>query len=213
MTSATVAVLLEEHIARAHWKRLPQYDVFRLFPIASTIVSFNWDGLARARCPQTLVLEPHGALSPRPLLPFSLEGRLDDAQFDNSVDVRRRLLSNLVMPGEEEAPALTAMRKQVLGLWLATPAIIIIGYSFGINQTISYDRIWLDIFPEAMTHNAGAPVHIVSPSAEEIRGELTGRLRRAIYIFAWPLNWYLFALCIPMGSLRLPNCALMLIPS
>jgi hypothetical protein len=202
MTSATVAVLLEEHIVRAHWQRLPQYEIFRLFPTSSSVVSFNWDDLARARCPQALVLHPHGALHPRPLLSESLEDRLYYSQLDDSLDTRRWLLPSLVMPGEEEAPTLRAMRERVLELWLAAPAVIVIGYSFGMNQTISYDRIWLDIFTEAMTRNAVAPVHIVSPSAVEIRGELAGRLRREINVFAWPLNWHLFALSV----IRVAHC-------
>lgn len=203
MTSATIAVLLEEHIARAHRQHLPQYKVFRLFPITSSVVSFNWDGLACARCPQTLVLQPHGTLRLRPPLSESLEDRLDYAQgLEDSLDTRRWLLPNLVLPGEEEAPVLRTVRERVLKLWLVAPAIIIIGYSFGMSQTARYDRIWLDIFIEAMTSNKIAPVHIISPSAAEIRGELAGRLRREINVFAWPLNWYLFACSV----LRIAHC-------
>jgi hypothetical protein len=33
MTAGTIAVLIEDMIARAHRRRLPQYDVFRLFNI------------------------------------------------------------------------------------------------------------------------------------------------------------------------------------
>ncbi len=117
MTSATVAVLMEHQIVRAQWERLPQYEVFRLFPLGSSVVSFNWDGLARVRCPQRCVLHPHGRLPTRTLHSVDLDDLLDYAQLDDSSESRSWLLPGLVMPGEEESEALSAMRGRVLALW------------------------------------------------------------------------------------------------
>jgi hypothetical protein len=196
MTSSTVAVLLEQLIAQAHWQRLPQYDVFRLFPLSAKIVSFNWDGLARARCPQSEVIHPHGALRPRPLLAGVLEARLDYSQMYDSLQSRDWLLPGLVMPEEENAPELHLMRERVLAMWLCAPVAIIVGYSFGRGQAIDYDRVWFDTFVEAMKRNAKASIHIIAPDTSRLRGELAEALRRTINVHAWPLSWHTLARAI-----------------
>lgn len=196
MTSSTIAVLTEQLIAEAHWQRLPQYDVFRLFPLDAKIVSFNWDGLARARCPQSEVIHPHGALRPRPLLPGGLEVQLDYSQMDDSLQSRDWLLPGLVMPGEENAPELHLMRERVLALWLGSPVAIIVGYTFGRGQPIDYDRVWFDTFVEAMKRNAKASIHIIAPDASRLRGELAEALKRTINVHAWPLSWHALARAI-----------------
>jgi hypothetical protein len=189
MTSATIAVLLEHIINIAHWRRLPQYDVFSLLPFDSSIVSFNWDGLAWTRCPQRLILHPHGALRPQFILPSSLGERLNDAQLDDSLYSREWLLPGLVMPGEENAPKHHHMRERVFELWRSAPSVIVIGYSFGLGYTIDYDGVWLDIFSEAMIRNTKAAVHILSPDASRVRAELAERIKRTVNVHAHPLRW------------------------
>ncbi len=193
MTSATIAVLLEHIISIAHWRRLAQYDVFHLLPVGSSVVSFNWDGLARARCPQGAVIHPHGSLRPRLMLPCNLDDRLDYSQLDDSLDSRDWLLPGLVMPGEENAPKLRRVRERVFGLWHSAPTAVAIGYSFGLGYTIDYDRVWLDIFTEAMTRNRNASIHILSPDAFRIRAELTERIKRTVNVHAWSMRWDIFS--------------------
>jgi hypothetical protein len=190
LNSATIAVILEDWIAQAHWMRLPQYNVFGLLPTRASVVSFNWDGLAFAHCPQSTVLHPHGAMRPRRLLPTDLAEALDWSEMDDSLGFRPWLLPGLVMPGEEEGPALHDVRERVLNLWLAARHAIIIGYSFGLGSGLDYDKIWLDTFVEAFARNPAAPIHIVSPDADELRGELTEQLHRSLNIHSWPFSWY-----------------------
>jgi hypothetical protein len=196
MTSSTIAVLVEQLIQQAHWQRLPQYDVFRLLPLSAKIVSFNWDGLARARCPQSEVIHPHGALNPRSFLPGNLEIRLDYSQMDESLDSRGWLLPGLVMPEEENGPELHSVREHVFALWLAAPIVVIVGYSFGRGQAIDYDRVWFDAFVEAMKRNTTAPVHIIAPDTLRLRSELSEALKRTINIHSWALSWHALACAI-----------------
>jgi hypothetical protein len=196
MTSSTIAVLLEQLIQQAHWQRLPQYDIFRLLPLSVKIVSFNWDGLARARCPQLEVIHPHGALGPRSLLPDNLEIRLDYSQMDESLDSREWLLPGLVMPEEENGPELHSVREHIFALWLAAPIVVIVGYSFGRGQAIDYDRVWFDAFVEAMKRNTMAPIHIIAPDTSRLRSELSEALKRTISIHGWALSWHALACAI-----------------
>lgn len=196
MTSATVAVLLEETIAQSHWHRLPQYDVFRLVPATARIVSFNWDGLARARCIQEVV-HPHGALKRRSILPRQLETLLDFTQMDeDDLFARNSIIPGLVMPEEEVSSRLEPVRQQVLDQWLNAPSVVVIGYRFGRGGTVEYDRIWWEIFVEAMRRNQGAPIHIVSPDASDLRGELADALGRSINVHGWQMKWNVLATAI-----------------
>jgi hypothetical protein len=80
LTDGSVAAILQHMIASAHSRGLPQ-SVFRLFPVDSSVVSFNWDGLAQARCPQVQVVHPHGRLDPSALDASGLDEALDETQF------------------------------------------------------------------------------------------------------------------------------------
>ena len=193
MTPATIGVLLEHLITKAHWVPLPQYDVFHLIPSGCSIISFNWDGLAVARCPQHLILHPHGIVTPRLLTSPQLDDVLDFTQLYDSLDGRELFVPGIVLPGEEETPRLARMRERVLKTWLSTKQVVVIGYGFGVTSPLAYDRVWLDIFSEALRVNREAPVHILSPDAEWLRGELTERLKRSVNVHAWPLKWHAFA--------------------
>ena len=192
MTPATIAVALEDTIAAAHWQPLPQYAVFRFIPLSATVISFNWDGLAGARCQQRVVLHPHGILLPRLSSPTALDDLLDFSQLYDGTDARDWLLPELVMPGEEESTSLASMREKVFDTWRRATAAIVIGYSFGIGSDLDYDRVWLDIFTEAFRINSQAAIHLLSPAAVWLRGELTERLQRSVNVHAWPLNWHTF---------------------
>jgi hypothetical protein len=193
VTSATVAAVIEETIAQAHWHRLPQYDVFRLLPPDSTVISFNWDGLAAARCPQRKVIHPHGALRPRSLLPGGFGELLDYTQMDDGLSSRTWLLPNLVMPGEEEGQQLRAMREDVLHAWLNAPAVVVIGYRFGLGAASAYDQVWWESFIAAMQQNQQASVHIISPDARDLTGEIVQAVGRSVNVHPWPFKWNLLA--------------------
>lgn len=193
MTAGTVAVLIEDMIARTHHKHLPQYEVFRLFSSSGCVISFNWDGLATARCPQQIVLHPHGALSPRMIAPDDLSIFLDYSQEDDYGYSRESFLPGVVMPGEEERPEYAEMRERVFQLWLRAGTIVIIGYSFGLGSTLSYDRIWLNAFVTAMRDNLDAPIHIIAPDASILRDHLCELMHREINVHAWPFKWNLLS--------------------
>lgn len=196
MTSASIAIVLEHLISEASWRRLPQYAVFGLLPRASSIVSFNWDGLAVARCPQSPVLHPHGTLRPRLFTSAVLDDLLDYSQLYDHPDAHDWLLPGLVMPGDEEGPRLADTREEVLRVWLGATQAVIIGYSFGLRSRLDYDRVWLDTFTEAFSVNAGAPVHIVSPDADELRLQLADRIKRSVNVHSWPWSWYDLSRCL-----------------
>ncbi|HEV2716282.1 MAG TPA: hypothetical protein VGU64_13530, partial [Terriglobales bacterium] len=103
---------------------------------------------------------------------------------------------NLVMPGEEEGKGLAEMREKVFKIWLAAPQVTVIGYSFGVHSSLSYDRIWLDAFVEAFRANSTASIHVLSPDATELRDELASRVGRIVNIYEWPLNWFALAVTL-----------------
>jgi hypothetical protein len=193
MTTASIAVILENIISRAHGLRLPQYAVFALFSRDASIVSFNWDGLAEARCTQRVILHPHGIIAPRVYTTPDVESWLFDAQLIDDPTIRDVYLPGLVLPGEEESAAMSKMRERVLSLWLASPIAIVVGYSLGLASSIQYDRVWLDTFVEAFSGNPEAPVHIISPDAGAIVEQLRERMHRSTNVFAWPLRWDVLA--------------------
>ena len=196
MTSATVAALLNDMIGRAHWRRPSQYEVFRLIPSDCSVISFNWDGLARARCPQVLVLHPHGSLQPPLASGIDLSTVLDGTQLDDSLGSREWLLPGLVMPGEENERRLARVRERVLECWLSARAVVVIGYRFGLGSILDYDRVWLDTFVEAMTRNSHAAVHILDPDAVRLCGDISERIKRQLNVFPWPLRWEALASAI-----------------
>lgn len=199
MTDTTVALVLEDLIATAHWRPLTQYSVFRLFPLNAAVVSFNWDGLAFARCPQSDVVHPHGRLPPRQIVPGALDAALDMSQL---VDGSTWLLPGLVLPGEEEESRLRTVRERVFNLWRTAPCVTVIGYSFGLHSGLRYDQVWLDTFVAAMTVNNGAAVHILSPDAQHLREELAESLKRTINVHAWPFSWKAVADALEVAAKR-----------
>lgn len=193
MTTATIAIVLEHLISSAHFRRLPQYEAFALFARDASITSFNWDGLARSRCPQRVVLHPHGTIRPRLLDDARLDDLLFDTQMIDSVGIREAILPGLVVPGEEEGQALSQMREAVLHLWMNAPIIVVIGYSFGLASDIDYDRVWLDTLVEACSRNRPAPIHVIAPDADRLVARVSDLLDRRIDIFAWSYRWNVLA--------------------
>ena len=202
MTTATIAAILHRQLSRAHARPLPQYRVFALFPVTASVVSFNWDGLAIAQCPQYTVLHPHGIVHPV---------QLGDAQFTNllwqtqSTDeplARHWYLPGLVLPGEEQCQALRDIREEVLKLWMTANSLVVVGYSFGISSRGSYDSVWLDTFSEACIQNPATAVHIISPDAEELRQAICDRIGRTVNVFAWSSRWDVLSRVL----LRAANC-------
>lgn len=189
MTTATIAAILEQLISRAHCLSLPQYQVFSLFSLAATVVSFNWDGLAISRCPQQTVLHPHGIATPRVLTEFELDELLFDTQEIDEPTARHWFLPDLIFPGEETSPALEPIRKEVLSLWMKAGALLVVGYSFGLASHVAYDEVWLDVFAEWCSRNPKAPIHVFAPDAVVLRQALCERLKRNVDVFAWPVKW------------------------
>jgi len=125
-----------------------------------------------------------------------LDVLLDDFQYLDSEEPRDWIIPDLVMPGEEEEPKLASMRDKVLKLWLGARQVTVIGYSFGIQSSLNYDRVWLDTFVEALRTNHRAAVHVVAPDAVALRAQLAEQLKRTVNVHAWPVNWYALALAM-----------------
>jgi hypothetical protein len=188
MTPGTIAVLLEDIIARAHRRPMTQYEVFRLFSVWASVISFNWDGLALSRCPQITRLHPHGSVPPRALASNGVIEALEYSQEDDRGWLRDYVLPDIVMLGEEERAEYNAVREQVFQLWLRADAIVVIGYSFGLGTALRYDRAWLDAFVAATKENPSVPVHIIDPNAARLRAELGDQIGE-VRVFAWPYAW------------------------
>lgn len=187
MTAGTVAVLIEDIIQRAHRLPMPQYEVFQLFSVYASVISFNWDGLAQARCPQITRIHPHGCVPPRTLSPSGLIEALNYSQEDDTGWLRDYVL-NVAMPGEEELPKYNDVRERVFSLWRKAGAVVVIGYSFGLGSDLRYDRAWCDAFEEAMRENSTASVHVLDPNAEELQARLGDRIG-GLRVFEWPFRW------------------------
>ena len=160
-----------------------------LISLSCGIVSFNWDGLAHARCWQRPVIHPHGFLRPRPLSGQSLLAVIDDAQEFDLPSAYTVILPGLVMPGEETSSCLSTMRERVFNLWLDATSVVVVGYSFGIGSGLDYDAVWRETFAEAMRVNRRAPIHIIGPNAVDLRERLVDMIERPLTIHAWPLSW------------------------
>ena len=188
-TADTIAVVLEQTIACAHKVNPPQYRVFQLFARRAPVVSFNWDGLARRFCPQHTVVHPHGCVIPRTLTQAELQERLFWTQLSESSDGKWWLGHSLVMIGEEAGDQIMSVRNKVSNLWRRSSSVVLIGYSFGIDTLLDYDRIWRDLFADALRLNP-VPIHIISPDAEHMREALSELISRSTDVVAWPLSWY-----------------------
>lgn len=189
-TAASTAVLLRHVLRSTAQEGLSQYRVFRLFDQYSSVVSFNWDGLARDWCPQRRVIHPHGAMSGGGFTLPELDDLLFWTQEDDWSD-GRDLLGSVVLPGEEEAKVSQRTVDAVRELWMSAPAIVVIGYGFGSGG--EYDEMWAETFGEAMRRNATAPVHFVAPKPLEVAREMTDRMERSANVHAWPLHWNYFS--------------------
>lgn len=189
MTTATIAVVLQQIISRAHLRSLPQYRVFALLPLTGSIVSFNWDGLALARCQQRIVVHPHGIVFPAPASDSRFSELLWQTQSIDEPSARHWYLPGLVLPGEEGGAALSGMREKVLKLWMKAASLVVVGYSFGLSSQIQYDAVWLDTFVEVCSRNREVPVHIIAPDALRLRQAICDRIGRSLNIFAWSLRW------------------------
>lgn len=188
LTGDMIALAVHQAISRAHLHRLPQYDVFRLMPLSYRVVSFNWDGLARSRCPQRSVVHPHGCVKPFVVPQSFVRNFVENAQFCDDSDGKSILGNSVVLLGEEGHLVCGELRRKVHTWWRCAGTIVIVGYSFGLGSTLNYDAIWLEEFVDAIG-TGGTPIHIVDPRATTIRNELSERLGRAINVFSWPLSW------------------------
>lgn len=172
-TSATLNVLLEQRLARARRLKLPQYEVFSLFPKEGAIVSFNWDGLSD-RCLQRIKIDVHGRSSARLLTRTELEEMIEFTQLLDGSD-NEMLTSKLVFPGHEASVIRGSTGEAVYRLFKGASSIVIIGHRMG---TGDYDEEWQDLLYEA-TKAKAATIHVVSGGeSHEIADKLSQRLGR-----------------------------------
>jgi hypothetical protein len=192
LTPATLAIFLETVLSRARRERLPQYEVFKIFPRSCPIISFNWDGLAVERCPQEKIIHVHGKRTGPPIPLPILEELVDLGQMDDESSGEWALSGRLVFPGQEHAIVHGPLGQQIHREWRLSSAVVMIGFSLGLGR---HDREWLDLFVDAMSDNHTA-IHVVAPDSREIVGHLQDRLQRVLNIFAWPLKWRPLAIAL-----------------
>lgn len=197
LTPATVGFLLGQRLAAVRWCP-PQYRVFRTFTSDASVVSFNWDGLADDWCPQT-VIQPHGRSRARLLSRHEVQETLFWTQdMIDGDDLRRFLVGDVILPGEEEARAEDILPAACVA-WRSCSLVVAIGYSFGLRG--AYDQLWRDWFVDCMRWNP-VPIHVVDPAADVITGELCERIKRRLNVYAWPFQWKQLAIAL-LRTMRL----------
>ena len=199
-TPATIAVLLEQFITPSLESCPPQYWVFRLFPPTASIVSFNWDRLAGYFCPQR-VINPHGRTAARRRLSEQeLREFISWTQDISDTSGKGWLTALLILPGEEEGSHMSKTREIIFEKWRTCSSLISIGYSLDLTPW-GYDKVWQEIFLEAMKENP-ASIHIISPDAVELVGELSDKLHRSVNVFSWAVRWNLLSRALILAANR-----------
>lgn len=191
MTSGTVGLALSQCLATARRYCPPQYRVFSLFSRTATVISFNWDGLARKCCPQRSVIHVHGYHRLRPFGTDEFRELLDWAQLDEDSD-DRIWVPRLILPGEEDRNVSPLVRGAVESIWRGASRVAVIGYGFGMPGD-SYDLVWREAFIEMMKRNSSADIHIVMPDPEPLTTELRDRLRSYGRVHTHAKSWQLLA--------------------
>jgi hypothetical protein len=187
LSDGAIALLIQQTSHPDRTRCPANYAVFRLIPVESSVVSFNWDGLAEDCCPQRIVFQPHNRFPRfRAFGPEELVQYLDLLQNAEHLSAQEALNTDVIFPGEEEHPSMYPVLEKIHEVWRTCSSVVVIGFGLGLNGI--YDRVWRDVFVDAISINR-VPVSIVSPNATEIAGELAELLRRAMNVFAWNYSW------------------------
>jgi hypothetical protein len=193
LSLGAIGLWFHRHYAgRPYHRPPPAYDVFRLFPDSSTIISWNYDGLA-ARYVAQRVIVLHGEASAQLA---AVHYRQPLGRSLSLID--RSLPMPDVLPYEPECDSIrTDSRFQ--SAWRAVAqsgAIVLVGYSFGGGADAISRQSFLDNVPQRV------PVHVVDPfRSTEVRDDVgagLGRIGRHVNIktaslgamaYAHPLSW------------------------
>jgi hypothetical protein len=168
----------------------PQYAVFDVVGRPSTIFSFNLDGLASAYCSGGhTVLEPHGTIDHLWLdAPDYAEMLYDTAAYDLILPH----ITPKLLPSPEPTRITEGLAyRRALMLFAQSPALVLVGYSFGRWQDAFDDAESFEYFVDLLRWRP-RPVLILSPSPEELADLLQQRLsRRSVYPLA--VRWEIFS--------------------
>ena len=174
----------------------PQYAIFDAVGAPATLFSFNLDGLATRFCRHKhIVLEPHG--------------RVDHLWFEDNpnawltatlaFDVKLPYVTPKLLPSPEPAHITrTYAYQRARCLLPLSPAVVIVGYSFGrTSNGMDDSESWRFFVRELKALRC--PVFVVSPTPSE----LVGMLREAMSIksvFGVPLFWETFSTCLIVAA-------------
>jgi len=171
----------------------PQYAVFDVVGSPATIFNFNLDGLASAYCNyKHIVIEPHG--------------HIDRLWFENDAyeywrkatmawDVMLPHITPKVLPAPEPPDLIRSLPYQrARHLFLRSPALIMVGYSFGkAGGGLDDSRSWqffvdlLKAFPR--------PAFVLSPFPEEL-ADTPRQALSSSDVFGIPVYWESLATCL-----------------
>lgn len=187
--AASLALLWGQIFEKA-WTRPPeQYRALRLFSRGAKIITFNFEGFERG-CPQE-VIPVHNRYFRRPLLSDRELAEIHATLqlFDESDG--KAWIGPVILPGEESSESTKPVRDRVFKLLLHATVVVIIGYRFGLGA-VGYDRVWLELFVEAMRANA-CSIHVIDPDAQGLCARLAEEINLKVNLFPWPLRWNAFA--------------------
>lgn len=182
-------------IQRALWRRPdrlapPNYRVFRLIGTPSVLFNFNLDGMATFYCRNRhTVLEPHGSIDTEWFAPGIYED-LRDAVM--SYDLVLPQIRYKLLPSPEPGRITLRFAYRALSRYFANaPGVLIIGYSFGRQQSGFDDSESLEFFVEFLRATR-KHVFVLSPSPQELTSILQARLSSRA-VTGVPLRWEVFA--------------------
>lgn len=167
-----------------------QYAVFNVLGAPATLFNFNLDGLAQLYCGHRhVVLEPHGHID-RVWFDGANYGDLLESTVVYELSVPH--LTPKLLPSPEpqnivESDSYTMARK----LFKLSPAMIIIGYSFGRRDSGFDDIHSLEYFVDLLK-NLPRPAFVLSPSPDEIVEVLRERLSSP-NVFGLSVRWEIFS--------------------
>jgi hypothetical protein len=158
---------------RLHGIAPPQYSLLQRVAGPAVFFSFNLDGLAKSYLQyENLVLEPHGTVDR-----LWTESPEFEELMNWSLDARLPRVARKLLPGPEP-PQITRTRPylEARTYLRTTPAMVVIGYSFGRFRGKMDDSESFEYLLDALGKRH-CPIFVVDPRADLYANSLEERLR------------------------------------
>ncbi len=169
---------------RLHITAPPQYSLLQRVGAPAVFFSFNLDGLAKTYLHHRhLVLEPHGTVDR-----LWTESSEFEELLEWSLHFRLPCIAPKLLPGPEP-PQITSTRPylEARAHLRTTPAVVVIGYSFGRFKGKMDDSESFEYLLDALGKRP-CPIFVVDPCADLLTSDLEARLHSG-RVVPMPLRW------------------------